>query len=70
MKYLGPRVSLWYALMFSSNGNGMGSEKVRVRLTRENAQDILWKAAAAALAVFLIYVLLHFGAQLVELQGG
>jgi hypothetical protein len=57
-------------LMSSSNGNSMWSGKGRVRLTREKAQDILWKVAAAALVVFLIYVLLHFGSQLVELQGG
>jgi len=56
--------------MSSSKGNGMGSDKAHVQLTREKAQDILWEIAAAALVVFLIYVLLHFGSQLVELQGG
>jgi len=56
--------------MSSSNGNGMGSEKALVRRTKESARDVLWKVAEAALALFLIYVLLHFGSRLVELQGG
>lgn len=42
----------------------------RLRLTREKARDLLWKAAAVLLVVFLVYVLLHFGSQLIELQGG
>lgn len=37
---------------------------------RQRVADIAWKVAAALLVVFLIYVMLHFGSQLIELQGG
>jgi len=43
---------------------------VQPRLSRENVNDVLWKAAAVILVIFLVYVLLHFGSQLIELQGG
>lgn len=42
----------------------------RYRLSGEKVKDVLWKVAAAVLVVFLVYVLLHFGSQLIELQGG
>lgn len=56
--------------MASSNNHEMDAEGRRFRLSREKAQDLLWKSAAALLVAFLIYVLLHFGSHLIELQGG
>jgi hypothetical protein len=37
---------------------------------RQRIADSVWKVAAALLVMFLIYVMLHFGSQLIELQGG
>lgn len=55
--------------MSSSESEGAVAD-VQPRLSRENVKDILWKVAAAILVIFLVYVLLHFGSQLIELQGG
>ncbi|MBN1676930.1 MAG: hypothetical protein JW880_00165 [Candidatus Thermoplasmatota archaeon] len=55
--------------MGSSNHEAQ-SDGARYSLTRERVQDLLWKAVAALFVAFLIYVLLHFGSQLIELQGG
>lgn len=56
--------------MASSNDHEMGVTKSRLGLSREKMREVMWKVAAAALVVFLIYVMLHFGSQLIELQGG
>lgn len=37
---------------------------------RQRVADIAWKVVAAILVMFLIYVMLHFASQLIEIQGG
>lgn len=37
---------------------------------RQRIADSVWKVVAALLVMFLLYVMLHFGSQLIELQGG
>lgn len=56
--------------MASSNDHETGVTKSRLGLSREKMREVMWKVAAAALVVFLIYVMLHFCSQLIELQGG
>ncbi len=53
-----------------SSNHETRSGGARHSLSREMVQDILWKAVATLLVAFLVYVLLHFGSQLIELQGG
>jgi hypothetical protein len=48
----------------------MGVTKPRFGLSREKMREVLRKAASAALAVFLICEMPHFGSQLIELRGG
>jgi len=38
--------------------------------SRGKVKDVLWKVAAAVAVAILVYVLLHFASQLIELQGG